>query len=228
MADPLSLVPYALAAAGGRVDDWECRQLVAAGLTLLTRSASLVRTMERNPAAILLPPGAAFLVALAACDGRPALVLSTSARREENQRTIFRSGANVVFTVSALQAQVPPEMLTVLLDEIPRSARVSSRDIDLGSHFALDLAGDRETAGSHEVMLLTDGMNEASEGAIERWTHRDMLDAIRQHATEHQLSPRAIHHAVDPWHHPPALVAALATLFVGGRVTTTSSAADTP
>jgi hypothetical protein len=42
---PLSLLPLALAAGGGRVDQYETQQLVAAGLTLLQRCAPLVRAL---------------------------------------------------------------------------------------------------------------------------------------------------------------------------------------
>jgi hypothetical protein len=49
VSDPLALLPLALAAGGGRLrtagdsTEYETQQLVAAGLTLLQRSAALVR-----------------------------------------------------------------------------------------------------------------------------------------------------------------------------------------
>ena len=62
MSDPLALLPLALAAGAGRVGvagadagDYDAQQLVAAGLTLLQRSAPLVRALSGRRAAILLP-----------------------------------------------------------------------------------------------------------------------------------------------------------------------------
>ena len=63
MTDPLSLLTLACAAAGGRVDDYEAAQLIAAGVTLLQRSAPLVRALSGRRSAILLPTSHAFLTA---------------------------------------------------------------------------------------------------------------------------------------------------------------------
>ena len=55
MSDPLALLPLALAAGGGRIgvagDEHllDAQQLVAAGLTLLQRSAPLVRALSGTP-----------------------------------------------------------------------------------------------------------------------------------------------------------------------------------
>ena len=54
MTDPLALFPLALAAGSGRigavgVDVFDAPQLVAAGLTLLQRSAPLVRALANRP-----------------------------------------------------------------------------------------------------------------------------------------------------------------------------------
>ncbi|NUR34387.1 MAG: hypothetical protein HOQ30_10285, partial [Gemmatimonadaceae bacterium] len=68
MSDPLSLLPLALAAGGGRVNEHEAQQLVAAGLTLLQRSAPLVRALAGRRSAILLPTSSAILTALAASE----------------------------------------------------------------------------------------------------------------------------------------------------------------
>ena len=54
MSNPLGLLPIAIAASGGRVDGFEAQQLVAAGLTLLQRSAPLVRALSGRRSAILL------------------------------------------------------------------------------------------------------------------------------------------------------------------------------
>jgi hypothetical protein len=80
LTDPLALLPLALAAGGGRIgqagadatDDSEAQQLVAAGLTLLQRSAPLVRALSGRRSAILLPTSPAYLTALAASEGRGA------------------------------------------------------------------------------------------------------------------------------------------------------------
>src|SRR5215208_2325860 len=76
MSAPLSLLPLAAAAGGGRVDEYEAQQLVAAGFTLLQRSAPLVRALAGRRAGILLPASPAFLTALAACEGRGAVLIN--------------------------------------------------------------------------------------------------------------------------------------------------------
>ena len=79
MSDPLALLPLALAAGGGRIgaaagDILDAQQLVAAGLTLLQRSAPLVRALSGKRSAILLPTSPQFLTALAASEGRGAVL----------------------------------------------------------------------------------------------------------------------------------------------------------
>ena len=63
MADPLALVTLAVAAAGGRYADHDTGALVAAGHTLLRRSAALVRALGGTGSAVALPPGGAWLTA---------------------------------------------------------------------------------------------------------------------------------------------------------------------
>ena len=83
MSDPLGLLPIAIAAGGGHVDGLEAQQLVAAGLTLLQRSAPLVRALSGRRAAILLPTSPVFLTALAASEGRGAVLINPLASRAE-------------------------------------------------------------------------------------------------------------------------------------------------
>jgi hypothetical protein len=51
MSNPLGVLPLAMAAHGGTLDDIPSAQLVAAGLTLLQRSAPLVRALYGKRAA---------------------------------------------------------------------------------------------------------------------------------------------------------------------------------
>ena len=102
MSDPLSLFPMALAAGGGRIDGLECQQLVAAGVTLLQRSAPLVRALSGRRAGILLPTGPAFITALAASDGRGAVLLSQGASPSDVAWQLSDADVGAVFTVSAL------------------------------------------------------------------------------------------------------------------------------
>ena len=83
MSDPLALLPLAAAAGGGRVDGFEAGQLVAAGLAVLRRSAPLVRALSGRRAAILLPTSHQFLTALAASDGRGAVLMNPLAAPPE-------------------------------------------------------------------------------------------------------------------------------------------------
>ena len=89
MSNPFSLLPLNLAAHGGSVDDVPVQQLVAAGLTLLQRSAPLVRALHGRRAAILLPTSPAFLVALGASEGRGAVLVNPLASAPECSPTVW-------------------------------------------------------------------------------------------------------------------------------------------
>ena len=52
MSNPLSVLPLAMAAHGGSLDDTRATQLVSAGLTLLQRSAPLARALYGKRAAL--------------------------------------------------------------------------------------------------------------------------------------------------------------------------------
>src|SRR3954467_6785919 len=104
MPDPFSLLALAAAAHGGRIDEFETQQLVAAGLTLLQRSAPLVRALSGRRSAILLPTSPQFFVALAASEGRGAVLINPLASRYEIAHQIADANVGAVFTNSAFAA----------------------------------------------------------------------------------------------------------------------------
>src|SRR3954466_3523378 len=107
MTNPLALLPLAMAAGGGRIGAlgatpvYEAQQLVAAGLTLLQRSAPLVRALSGKRSAILLPTSPHFLVALAASEGRGAVLINPLAAPAEIDFQLRDAGVGAVFTTSA-------------------------------------------------------------------------------------------------------------------------------
>ena len=233
MPDPLAVVPYALAAAGGRVaaaggDTFDAAQLTAGGLTLLRRSAALVRALAGRRAAILLPTSPAFLVALAASEGRGAVLLNPLAAPPEIADQLADSDVGAVFTITALAARLPAGTVHVLLDAAPAAARVvaadgTPRDVDLATHAgdALALEGSRDAEGRDEeaAVVYTSAMRGRALGAIV--THRNLLSNAR--ATIEAGGFTAADHAlaVLPFSHLFGLVVAGFTpLLAGGRVTT--------
>ncbi|MBW7935238.1 MAG: hypothetical protein H3C62_16850, partial [Gemmatimonadaceae bacterium] len=107
MSNPLSLLPIALAAGGGAVDALPAARLVAAGFTLLQRSAPLVRALAGKRGALLLPPSPAVLTALAACDGHGAVLLPAQGDREHLTALFDAAGVGAVFTTRARSAHLP-------------------------------------------------------------------------------------------------------------------------
>ena len=79
---PMDTLALRLAAADGSVDGIPVRRLVAAGFTLLQRSAPLVKALGARRSGVWLRPSPAWVVALAASDGRGAVLLDTEARGE--------------------------------------------------------------------------------------------------------------------------------------------------
>jgi len=216
--DPLALLPYALAAAGGRLGAHDVTALVAAGVTLLQRSAPLVRTLAGRRSAVLLPPCASWLVALAASDGRSLVVLDpvTAGTDAGIEKALTEHDVGAVFTTQALLPKLPSGTPFVLLDDAPRRARVCAggrdSEIDLGSHFALDLVGDTEGPGSSEECLRF-----VPSGATV--THADILDAARTAMRELRLTP--LHRttwATMPLTHDALVRELVAPLLVGGTV----------
>ncbi|MDP1891095.1 MAG: AMP-binding protein [Gemmatimonadaceae bacterium] len=199
MSNPLSLFPIALAAAKGRIDGLPAASAVAAGFTLLQRSAALVRALAGRRSAILLPPSAAVLTALAASDGRGAVLLPALASADALAALLDDEDVGAVFSTSALQAQLPPsDRAVVLLDGAPRSATVIARGtettIDLGSHFGLDLEGE-EDEGRDEEFVIRYATAASVAAQRQTFTHRDLftlarfaVDATSLRSTDHALA----------------------------------------
>lgn len=226
MTNPLALLPLAMAAGGGRIDEFEGQQLVAAGITLLQRSAPLVRALASRRAAILLPTSPAYFTALAASDGRGAVLINPLAARAEIAYQCADANVGAVFTSAALADRVPDTLTRVLLDDAPRAARVvapdgSAQAIDLGSHFGLSLEGEADVSGREEelAVVYTSAMQGTPLGAV--LTHRNMLanarsvvEAMANTADDHVL-------ALLPYAHLFGLtVTGVAPMLVGARVTT--------
>ena len=117
MTAPTALLPIAASAHGGTIDGFPAAQLVAAGFTLLQRSAPLVRALRRKRSAILLPTSPQFLIALAASDGRGAVLINPLASTAEIAYQCTDSDVGAVFTVSALAPRIPAGLTVVLLDD---------------------------------------------------------------------------------------------------------------
>ena len=231
MSEPLALLPLALAAGGGRLraagdrTGFEAQQLVAGGLTLLQRSAPLVRALTGKRSAILLPTSPAFLTALAASEGRGAVLINPLAAPAEIAFQCRDANVGALFTTSAFAARAPNDVALVLLDDAPRAARVIAdgreREVDLGSHFGLSLEGERDAPGRDEeaAILYTSAMRGTPLGAV--LTHANLLanarstrDAAANTADDHVL-------ALLPFSHLFGLtVTASAPLLAGAQVTT--------
>ena len=225
MTDPLAVLPLALAAGGGTVDSHDAGALVAAGVTLLQRSAPLVRALAGKRAAILLPTSPQFLVALAASEGRGAVLVNPLAAPAEIAFQLEDANVGAVFTISSLAERVPAQVMRVMLDEAPRRATVvaggQAREVDLGTHFGLQLEGESDASGRDEeaVVVYTSAMAGRPLGAI--LTHRNLfanarstLEAAEQTPLDHVL-------AVLPFAHLFGLTVTLsAPLLRGARLTT--------
>ena len=195
MSDPLALVPLAAAARGGRVDAHGAAELVAAGITLLQRCAPLVKALDGRRAAILLPTSPAFLTALAASDGRGAVLINPLAAPAEVAYQLADANVGAVFTIAALEDKLPPGFARVLLDEAPARARAliagQDRTVDLGAHFGLDLEGAGDAPGRDEeaAIVYTSAMAGTPLGAI--LTHRNLLANARARRWRRPSSMRA-------------------------------------
>jgi long-chain acyl-CoA synthetase len=233
VSNPLALLPLALAARGGRIgiagtepsSFLEAQQLVAAGLTLLQRSAPLVRVLSGRRSAILLPTAPAFLTALAASDGRGAVLVNPLAAPAEIAFQIRDADVGTVFTTSAFAPRLPADVPVVLLDDAPRTARViasgATRDIDLGSHHGLVLEGEPGAEGRDEeaAIVYTSAMRGTPLGAV--LTHRNLLANARSTVEALAIAPEDHVLALLPFAHLFGLtVTGSAPLLVGARVST--------
>ncbi len=234
MSNPLALLPIALAAAKGRIDGTPAAGAVAAGFTLLQRSAALVRALAGRRSAILLPPSAAVLTALAASDGRGAVLLPVLAPGDALTAMLDDGDVGAVFTTAALAPQLPPgDRAVVLLDGAPRRATVRAREtettIDLGSHFGLDLEGEEDEGRDEECIVRYTPAGSAA-ALRTTFTHRDLFTLARfsADATSLRASDHAL--AVMPLHDVEAFALSFAgPLLAGARVSTMGrfDAADT-
>lgn len=225
MTDPLSLLPLAAAARGGSIDEVPAHALVAAGLTLLQRSAPLVRALAGKRSGILLPTSPAFLVALAASEGRGAVLMNPLAAPPELEYQLRDADVGAVFTIASLAERLPVGITRVLLDDAPRTATVvtdaASRTVDLGSHFALDVEGDPDVPGDAEeaAVVYTSAMHGRPLGAI--LTHRGLLANARATVSAGALLPSDRVVAALPFSHLFGFVTTgIAPLLVGASVRT--------
>ena len=227
MTDPLAVLSIAAAAGGGRVDAHDAAHLVAAGHTLLRRSAPLVRALQGRRSAILLPTSSAFLVALAASDGRGAVLINPLAAPAEIAHQLRDADVGAVLTVGALAGRLPDGTPHVLLDAAPAAARVvldgAPTDVDLTVHRgdALDLVGSTDADGLDEeaAIVYTSAMAGTPLGAIA--THRNLVSNARATIEAARLTPADHALAVLPYSHLFGLVVSgLAPLLAGARVTT--------
>ncbi len=222
MADPLALLPFALAAGGGTLDHRDAASLVAAGVTLLQRTAPLVRALDGRHSACLLPPSSAALVALAASVGRGVLVLDPAGHPERIHRDLEAHRVGAVFTLDRYRERVPQSLPMVLLDDAPRSARVYDRPtervmtVDLGSHHGLALEGSRDAEGLSDLCVQV----APSRGSVlTAWSHRDLLALARRTARTWALTPLDRLLVVLPFTRlTERLAFETATLLMGGRV----------
>jgi len=229
MTDPLALLPLAIAAGNGRITvagdqaEHEVQQYVAAGLTLLQRSAPLVRALAGRRSAILLPTSPSFFTALAASDGRGAVLVNPLASPIEVAYQCQDAGVGAVLTVAALASRVPPGMPVVLLDDAPRAARVITADrtqeVDLGSHHGLRIEGQRDVRGRDEeaVVVYTSAMQGRPLGAV--LTHANLLANARATIEAMGCTSDDDVLAFLPYSHLFGLtVSGVAPLLAGGRV----------
>lgn len=220
----MDLLTLRAAAGGGSVDGFDTAQLVAAGFTLLQRSAALVRALAGRRAAILVPTSPQFLVALAAADGRGAVLLDPLAAPTEIAHQLRDADVGAVFTVASLAMRLPAIFPHVLLDEAPTTATVvtalGTARIDLGSHFGLALEGAADLPGRDEECTICYRATSAGAPVVTTSTHRDLIAGSRR-AAEAAAITRADHLLLAvPFDDTAALAWTTAALMTGARVTT--------
>ncbi len=205
--------------------DYEAQQLVAAGLTLLQRCAPLVRALTGRRSAILLPASPAFLTALAASDGRGAVLVNPFAAPAEIATQFREANVGAVFTLTPLAARLEGDLPVVLLDGAPQTARYvapgTTRDVDLGSHHGLSIAGERDVPGRDEeaAVVFTSAMAGRPLGAV--LSHRNLIANARSTMAAAANTQDDHVLALLPFAHLFGLtVTGIAPLLAGARVTT--------
>ncbi|MCA2983630.1 hypothetical protein [Gemmatimonas sp.] len=224
--NPLALLPYALAAAGGHVGAHSANALTAAGFTLLQRSARLVRLLAGKQAAALLEQPQQWVVAFAASDGRALVGLDPALSVDALAGLCATHNVGAVFTTAALAPRLPPHVPRVLLDQVPRAAQLHVETqvatVDLGSHFALELVGvqeGEESAGSTETCYL-----EAATG--KRRSHGELLQQASATGSARQGTQVAPVARGAALHEPSVLVAALLAPLLAGATIPLEHAGD--
>lgn len=219
------LLPLRAAAGGGSIDGLDASRLVAAGFTLLQRSVPLVRALAGRRAGILLPNSAHYLTALAASDGRGAVLLPADSTADEVASLLARHDVGAVFTLAAfadrvLDAAVP----RVLLDDSPSTALViiapgDERRVDLGSHFGLELSGDVDAPGREEECVLIAGVAYSHRALLES-AHRVLSEPVHPHHGEPFTATREF------WQHDGLVGDLIVPLVAGARIATVSGGTD--
>lgn len=225
MSDPLALLPLAVAAGRGTIDECEVQQLVAAGFTLLQRCAPLVRALSGRRSAIILPTSAAYFTALAASDGRGAVLVDLLASPANVAAQCRDANVGAAFTFTRFASRIPDDVPRVLLDDAPRAARYVSggvtRTVDLGSHHGLTIEGDPDTPGRDEEVAIVYTPGTAAQPLGVARSHRTLMANAR--STMHAAGNTADDHvlALLPFSSLVGLtVAGVAPLFAGAHVTT--------
>lgn len=222
MTDPLSHLAFALAGGNGSIDGQPVRTLVAAGLALLRGAPALVRALDRHRSALWLPPGAAWVAAMAASEGRAALLVEGGQSRDAIAALLHAHDVGAVFTTSDRVAMLPPGLPHVALDHLPRQAQWCdtagrAHTIPLVTHHGLQLEGDPEAEGSAEEVWRLVG----ADRRVVPMSHREVLGGARAFAADARLAPRDHALVLGAGVSPEALVHGIvAPLLAGGRVTT--------
>ena len=188
---------------------------------MLQRCVPLVRALAGRRAAILLPPSPQFVVALAAADGRGAVLLNHAATPSETIKQCHAQRVGAVFTLRAHASHIPDEIPRVLLDDAPARAvfTVPGGDditIDLGSHFGLSLEGDADEPGRDEECVIIDGV---------MYTHRTLIHDARHAIAANTFSNESRVQANKSFAELSQLVTTLlAPLMAGAAIHTTTRA----
>lgn len=225
MNNPFALYPLAIAAGAGRVDGHDAGRLVMAGFALLRASAPLTRALVGRRAAILLPTSHQFVTALAASDGRGAVLINPLASPREIAFQVAEANVGALFTIGALARRLPAGIAHVLLDDAPDRAIVHidgvASDVTLTGHDTLRLDGDPDAHGRDDecAVVFTSAMRGTPLGAIA--THHNLISNARATQGAMGLGPDDHVLAVLPYAHLFGLtVTGGAPLMSGARVTT--------